>query len=103
MTHVIAPTSDKDLAQARRIVLSRVGKHARVYLYGSRARGTALPTSDIDVGVIAETPLDPAVLSDIRELLEQSNILYPVDLVDLSHADTAFRDHVLSEAIEWTA
>lgn len=103
----MAPTSlanaNTDLAEAKRIVLSGVGGRARVYLYGSRARGTAARTSDIDIGVMPTAPMDPAVLSEIRDALERSNILYPVDLVDLSHTDAAFREQVLAEAVEWTA
>lgn len=102
MNSKISSTTNEDLAQVRHIVMSGIGKRARVYLYGSHARGMATRTSDIDVGVVAETPMDPALLSDIREALEQSNILCPVDLVDLTQTDATFRKHALQDAIQWT-
>lgn|SRR5690625_3967296 len=93
---------EDDLAEVRRIVLSRLNGRARVYLYGSCARNQATRTSDIDVGIIPLEPLDPAQLGDIREALEQSNVLLPVDLVNLAEADAEFREHVLRDAVKWS-
>lgn len=93
---------DQDLAEVRRIVLSHIGGRARVFLYGSRARGTATRTSDIDVGIVPDQPLPPGLLSDMREALEESTIPYPVEVVDLSRTDSQFRDRVLKDAIEWS-
>lgn len=83
-------------------MLSRLHGRARTYLYGSWARGQATRHSDIDVGIMPIEPLDPAELSDLRQTLEESNILLPVDVVDLSRTDAEFREHVLQDAIEWT-
>lgn len=93
---------DQDLTEVRRIVMSRLRGRARAYLYGSCVRGQAARTSDIDVGIIPLEPIEPSELSELRETLEQSNILWPVELVDLSRTDADFRQHVLREAIEWT-
>lgn len=93
---------DQDLAEVRRIVLSRMRGRARVFLYGSRARGTATKTSDIDVGIVPNQPLPPDLLSEVREALEESTILYPVEVVDLSRADARFRDNALKDATEWS-
>lgn len=92
----------EDLSAVRRIVLSRLGGRARTYLYGSCARGQAARTSDIDVGIIPLEPIDPSELSELRETLEQSNVLWPVELVDLSRTEPDFRQHVLQDAIEWS-
>jgi predicted nucleotidyltransferase len=91
-----------DLETARRIVLEGLGsQRARVFLFGSRARGTARRSSDIDVGVIAEVPLAPGTLARIREALEESTIPYTVEVVDLSSADETFRRRALAEAVPW--
>jgi hypothetical protein len=53
---------------------------------------------------VAVMPLDPIpreVLSDIREALEESLVIYPVDLVDLSEASDDFRQRVLREGVSW--
>lgn len=78
---------DQDLSEVRRIVLSHLGGRARAYLYGSCARGQAARTSDIDVGIIPLQPIDPSELSELRETLERSNVLWPVELNDLSRTD----------------
>jgi predicted nucleotidyltransferase len=95
-------TDSPDLQEARRIVLDRLrGQAARVFLYGSWVRGHASRTSDIDIGVLPEQKLPAGLLSEIRDALEESTIVYPVDLVDLSEASSSLRQRVLSEGIPW--
>lgn len=92
-----------DLETARRIVLDGLGaQRAHLYLFGSRARGTAGRTSDIDIAVAPDRPLSAGTLARIREALEESSIPYEVDIIDLSTTDEAFRRKILAEAIPWT-
>ena len=65
------------------------------------ARGLAGRSSDIDVAILPLDPLPPGTLSAIREALEESRVLYSVDVVDLSYADPAFRERVLKEGVLW--
>jgi predicted nucleotidyltransferase len=96
--------SSYDLDEVRRIVLEGLrGIPARVYLFGSWATGQNCRTSDIDVAVLPENPLPQGLLGDIREALEESLVVYEVDLVDLSDAAPSFRERVLKEGISWTA
>lgn len=93
---------NRDLEETRRLVLDGLrGTGAQVYLFGSWAKGYATRSSDIDVAVMCERPVAPWVLSEIRERLEESCVLYPVDLVDLSNAARPFRDKVQAEGILW--
>lgn len=97
-----SPDLNDDLATARRIVLAGLGaQRARVFLFGSRARGNARPTSDIDIALIADEPLAADTLANIREALEESSIPYVVDVVDLSTVDETFRHHALTGAVQW--
>jgi len=92
----------KDLELARQIVINGLAEHpAKVFLFGSRATGRAARTSDIDIAILPEAPLPDGVLTDIREQLEESSIIYTVDLVDLSSAEKTLRERVLKEGIEW--
>jgi len=77
------------------------GYRTRVYLFGSRARGRAGRTSDIDIGILPLEPVPLEVWSRLREALEDSHVLYPVDLVDLSRVPAEFRQRVEGEAIAW--
>jgi hypothetical protein len=42
------------------------------------------------------------LLLELADKLDQSEVLYPVDLVDLSTAPASLRDRVLAEGILWT-
>ncbi len=85
-----------------RIAARELGaQRARLYLFGSRARGDAGRASDIDIAVLPEAPLEPGTLARIRDALEESTIPYEVEVVDLSRVDRAFRRKVLAEAIAW--
>jgi len=87
----------------RRIVLRHLeGRQARVYLFGSWARGEACRVSDIDVAILPAEPLPPGLLPDIEEALENSLSLYPVELVDLTTVSEDFRRRVLAEGLSWT-
>jgi len=82
---------DSDLDTVRKIVISGLGERkARVLLFGSRAKGKAGKASDIDVAILPFERLPVGLLSEIRGLLDESNVPYAVDLVDLSHADQEF-------------
>ena len=93
---------EKDLALARKIVLRGLRKYsARVFLFGSRATGRAAHASDIDIAVLPENSLPEGVLAELREQLEESSIIYTVDLVNLESAEEGLRERVLKEGIEW--
>ena len=95
--------ADFDLAEVRRIVEQGLaGRPARIYLFGSWARGQGVRTSDIDVAVLPLEPLPEGTLSHIREALDESLVVYPVDLVDLSETTPEFRQKVEREGILWS-
>ncbi|GEN35591.1 nucleotidyltransferase family protein [Aneurinibacillus danicus] len=90
------------LEEVKRIVLSYLQDiDATVYLFGSWARGRERATSDIDVAVAYSVPLPKGTLSRIRMALEESNIPYRVEVVDLTHSDEVFRQKVKQEGIIW--
>lgn len=92
-----------DLETARQIVLERLrGYRVKIYLFGSQASGKARRYSDIDVAVLPLETIPGHVLSDVHEALEESNILYDVDVVNLSEVDEKFRQRVLKEGVLWS-
>ena len=79
-----------DLAQIKAILAHALsGKACSVYLFGSRAIGTAQPVSDFDVAVLADEDISRE-LSAARDMLEESNIPFKIDLVDLRQVSPAF-------------
>jgi predicted nucleotidyltransferase len=91
------------LAEVRAVVLEGLrGTGARVFLFGSRADGSAHATSDVDVAVLPSRPLAIGLMSRIREALDESTLPFAVDLVDLSDVDPEFRARVEREGLPWT-
>jgi predicted nucleotidyltransferase len=78
------------------------GHPAQIYLFGSWATGRNRRSSDIDVAILPSEPLPEDILSGIREALEESLAVYPVDVVDLSRASPQFRERVLKEGVRWS-
>lgn len=95
--------ADPDLAEALGIVRRHVPVElARLWLFGSRARGDHRRWSDIDVAVEPVGPVPEGWLSEVRDALAESNLLLNVDLVDFADADDAFRSVIRREAVLWT-
>ena len=93
----------RDLETVREIVLAHLkGYKTRVYLFGSQATGKATRYSDIDIGVLPLEPLPNLVFFNIREALDESNIIRTVDVVNLLEADDRLRKRVVKEGILWT-
>ncbi len=76
------------------------GKRVKVFIFGSRARGEHTPRSDLDIGFISEEDISYE-LSLLREFLEESNLTFIVDIVDLSRTSKDFREAVMKEAKLW--
>ncbi len=72
-----------------------------IVLFGSRARGGYAKTSDIDVGILPKGKINKKKLILLREKVENSNIPYKVDVVDLSQTSREFREKALKEGILW--
>lgn len=87
------------LKEIRRIASDVLGLDARVYLFGSWARGDARRTSDIDIAVWLPSASDDMAMSELRTRLHDSNIPYHVDVVDLRHAAHSVRKRILREGV----
>ena len=89
-------------AEERETVLTLLQRHlpgVEAWTYGSRAKSTAHPQSDLDLVVFA-TPEQSHKISDLREALEESNLPFRVDLFVWDEVPEQFhqeikRDHVV--------
>lgn len=73
----------------------------KVVLFGSRARGDFVSTSDVDIGIIAGKRVDRKKLILLREYIEELNIPYKVEIVDFAAVSEKFKQEVLKEAVVW--
>jgi predicted nucleotidyltransferase len=77
-----------DLSSARlkqlRAALEKDSAVAAVYLFGSRARGTATGVSDIDIGILFHSTIDESRYFDLRlEYLSRIMTILTTEKVDL--------------------
>jgi len=99
---MITPILTHDLNTVREIMLERLKNYrARVYLFGSQATGKARLHSDIDIAILPLQPIPSLALSEIRDLLENSDVIRHVEIVDLSEVDETFRQRVEREGVLW--
>lgn len=97
------PVRLRALDTVKRIVFEHLAEHpARVYLFGSCARGDGGHWSDIDVAIDPMEPLPPGLIGEMNEALEESTVPYFVDVIDLRSARGELRQEVEREGIEWT-
>jgi uncharacterized protein len=90
----------KHLEILNQLLFMPLKKHgARVWVFGSRARGDHKKFSDLDVLFEESQPLPMSALSKIKEDLEESVLPIKVDLVDLQHLAESYRPNVLHERI----
>ena len=66
-----------------------------LYRFGSQAKGTARPGSDVDLAVLAHTPVPGMHLFQLAQHLAQQ-LHREVDLIDLRSASAVMRMQVLS-------
>jgi len=64
---------------------------AQVWAFGSRARHTAKQFSDLDLAVMAPTPLSLEQLARIHDAFDSSDLTIKVDVVDLRVISEAFK------------
>jgi uncharacterized protein len=74
---------------------------ASIFLFGSWAGNRQRVGSDIDIGIIPRGKFDATVLILLREILENLNTPYKVDLVDFSLVYDSFKKESLREGIWW--
>lgn len=93
---------EKSLEQIKAAVLDAFEREdVTILLFGSRVRGDAERCSDIDIGILPKNKYDRKKLILLKEKLEDINIPYKVDVVDISKVSQAFREKVMIEGKIW--
>ncbi len=85
-----------------KIVLDILNTHVpdrEVWAFGSRVTGSSKETSDLDLAIIGETPLDFGTLASLRDAFSESRIPYKVDVVDWSTIGETFKNIILKNKI----
>lgn len=75
--------------------------NAKVYLFGSRARGDYTQTSDFDIAIDNGAPISMTEKGQILSMIDALNIPQKVDVVDLHRIPEKFKNVILKEGILW--
>jgi predicted nucleotidyltransferase len=88
-----------------KMLLQNLAKNRNVgiYLFGSRARGDYNESSDVDIGIIPDDAVDDIEISSWREKIENTNIPYHVEIINLNEVSNDFKEEVMKDAIVWNA
>lgn len=87
-------------ADVARLARARIAPQARVLLFGSWARGSAVQRSDLDVAIDAGERIRPELMQRLAFDCEELRTLRKIDLVDLRAADPALQAAIRREGID---
>lgn len=87
---ILAEVRPDHLAVVRKILKAHVPER-EVWAFGSRATGVAKDTSDLDLVIRGDRPLDFATLASLRDDFSDSNLPYRIDVVDWATVSESFR------------
>lgn len=89
---------DKIIKEAVQIVREDLPDDYKIFLFGSWAKGDALETSDIDIGILGKEKVKWSLMARILEKIERIPTLRSIDIVDLNSADRSFKNNVMKHA-----
>jgi len=92
---------DEKIKQKIIAVISALMPDVKIYLFGSRARGTNGPRADIDIALDGGKRLPIADVDEVKSMFKESNIMYNIDIVDFHFITDIMRQEILKDRIIW--
>lgn len=83
------------------VTTSLKNEKVKIILFGSRARGNNHLSSDVDIGIIPAGEFDEKPITLLKEKIENLNIPYKIDIVNLSEVSEEFRNEIMKDFIVW--
>lgn len=71
----------------------------KVILFGSRARGTQQPRSDIDLAIVCPN-ITSQQWQEILDIVEQADTLLKIDCLPFEKADNDLKQRILKDGVE---
>ena len=100
----VAPPIDVSVEQHKTVLtlLQRYLPKTTAWVYGSRAKWTSKPDSDLDL-VVFSKPEQLQQVGELREAFEESNLPFRVDLFVWDDVPDSFRKNIREQHIELTS
>jgi predicted nucleotidyltransferase len=86
----VKPLTEKETLQKAVEIIIKYLPDVKIYLFGSRAKGTAKPYSDFDIAIEWKERIPPYTMAKIREELDKLPTLKSFDLIDLKRVSGDF-------------
>lgn len=71
----------------------------KIILFGSRARGTEQPKSDIDLAIVCNK-ITTMQWQQVLDIIEEADTLLKIDCLQLSQADAELKNRILKDGVE---
>ena len=84
--------------EVKRIIRKHLGPRAKIFLFGSRAKGTWTDRSDYDFGIDAGAKLPLGAWERVEADVEDLPTLHRIDIVDFWRVSSEFRNLALKHA-----
>lgn len=84
----------KDLEIVQQILAQHLPSDAKIYVFGSRAKGTTKRSSDLDLAIDLGRRLQQKEEFALSFAFEDSNLPFKVDVVDLHAISASFKDAI---------
>lgn len=81
-----------------REILMRFCPNAEVWVFGSRAMGTAKRYSDLDLLIKMDSLIPLQTMFLLRDAFEESNLVFTVDIVDWHRITQEFRQTIAKDS-----
>ncbi len=92
--------TEKEFSTLNTLLLTPMrSKGAEIWIFGSRARGDHKKFSDIDILYDSKSQELSYDVSCMKESLEDSDLPYKVDIVDLKYLADSYKTSVLKDRI----
>ncbi|MBI4679455.1 MAG: nucleotidyltransferase domain-containing protein [Elusimicrobia bacterium] len=104
-----SPSAGVDLRRIKALALAEIFKRIPkddcvVFLFGTCAAGSQVRDSDIDIGVLASSPIPPSDFLELQESLDaELPTLRRIDFVDFRDVSETVRREALKEIVIWHA
>lgn len=86
------------IEEVKRIIKKYISNDCKIFLFGSLAKGNALDTSDIDVGIYGKEKISWDIMVKILQEVDIIKTLRKIDIVDFNTTEENFRENVLKHA-----
>lgn len=92
---------DKNTFPVIKLILNKYlpGPDYKYFVFGSRAGTKHRKFSDLDIGILGPSEIPGSILVQIKQDLNDSDIPYLTEVVDLSTVSESFKKKALSDTI----